>query len=62
MHILYMCVCFQREKKASPDGKKFLPRFQVQGLELTSSDKVKGTTWSDTQREIFPNPYTFISQ
>lgn len=57
-----MCVCFQREKKVSPDGKKFLSRFQLQGPELISPDKVKGATWSDTQREIFPYPYMFLSQ
>ena len=57
-----MCVCFQREKKVSPDGKKFLPRFQLQGPELISPDKGKGATWSDAQREIFPYPYMFLSQ
>lgn len=57
-----MYVCFQREKKVSPDGKKFLPRFQLQGPELISPDKVKGATWSDTQRGLFPYPHTFLSQ
>ena len=49
-----MCVCFQGAKKVSQDGKKSLPRFQLQGPELISPDKVKDATWSDTQREIFP--------
>lgn len=53
VYILSVCM-FSRRKKSFSRWEESLPRFQLQGPELISPDKVKGTTWSDTQREIFP--------